>query len=250
MSKRHEAIGIKQTIRFEWMQKTVNMLLAGLDATTIRQELHEYLADKKGSGDKGRTSKATCTFAVINLMKTWVTPEVDLIPFRNALQALLREKPSMALPIHWSMITVAYPFWFTVARQVGRLLSLQDQVTSSQIITRLKEHYGDRQTVSRYALFVIRSFVAWGVLKDAKISGCYEKTTQVPIEDLSITILLFESALLASPDGKSSFGLLVNNPAFFPFQLAAITGDFVSQNSTRIDVIRYGQDEELLRLKV
>ena len=48
MGKRHEAIGIKQAIRFEWMQKAANLLLAGLDAKTIRQELHEFLADRKG----------------------------------------------------------------------------------------------------------------------------------------------------------------------------------------------------------
>ena len=44
MGKRHETIGIKQAIRFEWMQKTANLLLAGLDAKVIRQELHEFFA--------------------------------------------------------------------------------------------------------------------------------------------------------------------------------------------------------------
>ena len=53
MGKRHEAIGIKQAIRFEWMQKAANLLLAGLDAKTIRQELHEFLADRKGNGSEG-----------------------------------------------------------------------------------------------------------------------------------------------------------------------------------------------------
>ncbi len=38
MGKRHEAIGIKQAIRFDWMQKAANLLLVGLDAKTIRQE--------------------------------------------------------------------------------------------------------------------------------------------------------------------------------------------------------------------
>lgn len=35
MVKRHEAIGIKQAIRFEWMQQAADLLLAGLDAKTI-----------------------------------------------------------------------------------------------------------------------------------------------------------------------------------------------------------------------
>ena len=249
MGKRHEAIGIKQTIRFEWMQKATNLLLAGLDAKAIRQELHEFLADRKGNGSEGERSDQTRTFVVNNLMKIWVSPDLELIPFRDALLAFLRENPSMTLAAHWGMISAVYPFWFNVARQTGRLLALQDQVTRTQIVNRLKEQYGDRQTVSRYARFVIRSFVAWGALKDSEAKGCYEKAVPVSIANPNLVILMFESALLATPEAKSALRLLLNNPAFFPFQLPVMTGDFISQRSGRIDVVRYGLDDELLKLK-
>ena len=249
MSKRHEAIGIKQAIRFEWMQKAANLLLAGLDAKTIRQELHEFLADRKGNGSEGERSDQTRTFVVNNLMKIWVSPDSELITFRDAALAFLRENPSMALAVHWGMISAVYPFWFNVARQTGRLLALQDQVTQTQIINRLKEQYGDRQTVSRYARFVIRSFVAWGVLKDSDAKGCYEKSLPVNIVNTELTILIFQAALHANPDGKEALGLLLNNPAFFLFHLPSIAGDFVSQHSDQIDVVRYGLDDELLKLR-
>jgi len=249
MGKRHEAIGIKQAIRFEWMQKVANLLLAGLDTKTIRYELHEFLADKKGNGSEGERSDQTRTFAVNNLMRIWVSPDPDLIPFRDASLAFLWENPSMALAVHWGMISAVYPFWFNVARQTGRLLALQDQVTQTQIINRLKGQYGDRQTVSRYARFVIRSFVAWGALKDSETKGCYEKVAPVIIVEPNLAILMFESALLATPEANGTLGLLLNNPAFFPFQIPVMTGDFVSQRSDRIDVVRYGLDDELLKLK-
>ncbi len=249
MGKRHEAIGIKQAIRFEWMQKATNLLLAGLDAKTIRQELHEFLADRKGNGSEGERSDQTRTFAVNNLMKIWVPPDSKLISFRDASLAFLRKNPAMALAVHWGMISAIYPFWFNVARQTGRLLALQDQVTQTQIINRLKEQYGDRQTVSRYAQYVIRSFITWGALKDSEAKGCYEKVAPVSIADLDLAILMFESALLATPEASGALGLLLNNPAFFPFQLPVMTGDFVSQRSDRIDVVRYGLDDELLKLK-
>lgn len=249
MGKRHESIGIKQTIRFEWMQKAANLLLAGLDAKAIRQELHEFLADRKGNGSEGERSDQTRTFVVNNLMKIWVSPDLELIPFRDALLAFLREKPSMALAVHWGMISAVYPFWFNVARQTGRLLALQDQVTQTQIVNRIKEQYGDRQTVSRYARFVIRSFVAWGALKDSEAKGCYEKAVPMSIAEPNLAILMLESALLASPEAKGTLGLILNNPACFPFQFPVMTGDFVSQLSDRIDVVRYGLDDELLKLK-
>ena len=249
MAKRQEALGIKQVIRFDWMQKAANLLLAGLDAKTIRQELHEFLADRKGNGSAGERSDQTRTFVVNNLMNIWVSPAPELVPFRDASLEFLRKNPSMALAAHWGMISAVYPFWFNVARQTGRLLALQDQATQTQIINRLKEQYGDRQTVSRYAQFVIRSFVAWGALKDSEAKGCYEKAVPVSIAEPNLAILMIESALLATPEAKSALGLLLNNPAFFPFQLPVMTGDFASQRSGRIDVIRYGLDDELLKLK-
>lgn len=249
MGRRHKAIGIKQVIRLEWIQKAANLLLAGLDAKTVRQELHTFLAVRKGNGSEGERSEQTRTFAVNNLMKIWISPDPELIPFRDASLAVLRENPSMALAVHWGMFAAVYPFWFNVARQTGRLLALQKQVTQAQIINRLKEQYGDRQTVSRYAQFVIRSFVAWGLLKDSAPKGCYEKAAPMNIAEPNLAILLYESALLASPEPQSALGLLQNEPAFFPFHIPVMTGDFVSQHSDRIVVTRHGLDDELLKLK-
>ena len=248
MNKKHESIGIKQAIRFEWMQKAANLLLAGLDVRTIRQELHAFLSDRKGNGTAGERSDQTRTFAVNNLMNIWVSPDPERIPFRDASLAFLRENPAMALAVHWGMISAVYPFWFNVARQTGRLLALQNQVTQAQIVNRLKEQYGDRQTVSRYARFVIRSFVAWGALKDTETRGCYEKTTPVSVTDSDLAILMFESALHATPGAKGGLGLLLNNPAFFPFQLPALTGDFASYRSERIRIEKYGLDEFYARI--
>ena len=149
MASRHDIIGIKQVLRYEWLQKTANLMLAGLDAKLIRQELHEFLAKRKGDGSEGERSDQTRTFVVNNLMKIWVSPDHELVAFRNACLASLGEYPAMGLALHWAMISAAYPFWFNLARQTGRLLNLQQQVTQAQIINRLKEHYGDRQTVSR-----------------------------------------------------------------------------------------------------
>lgn len=128
------------------------------------------------------------------------------------------------------------------------MLNLQDQVTQQQITNRLKEQYGDRQTVSRYARCVIRSFVAWGVLKDSVTKGCYEKTAMVAISDNDLAILMFEAALHTTHEGQGTMRLLFNNPAFFPFLLPVMTGDFVSQTSDRMRVGHHGFDDELLML--
>ncbi len=249
MGKRHQAIGIKQVIRYEWMQKAADLLLAGLGTQAIRQELHDYLTDRKGSGSRGDRSEQTRRWVVANLMNIWVSPAPELVAFRDSALAFLRTHPSVGLAVHWGMIAAVYPFWFNVARQTGRLLTLQDQVTQAQIVHRLKEQYGDRSTVSRYARYVIRSFVAWGVLKDAEAKGCYEKLVPMNLADHSLVMLMFEAVLHTTPEGQGVLSLLLNHPAFFPFHLSVMTGASIAQHSDRIEVVRYGLDDEMLKMR-
>jgi hypothetical protein len=70
----------------------------------------------------------------------------------------------------------------------------------------------------------------------------------VALSGQDLTILMFEAALHATPEGKGALGLLQNNPGFFPFQLPMMTGDFIAQRANQIEVIRYGLDEEMLKL--
>ena len=249
MGKRHEKLGIKQTIQKQWMDKTVQMMLAGLSEKEIRSELDEYLSTQKQSGGTGERGKKTYGMA-ISLLASWFAPEEKLRPFSGDALRLARELPTERwLPLHWAVLSASYPFWFNVARQTGRLLNLQDQITQPQIFGRLKEQYGDRETVSRNARYTVRSFVAWGALRDSETKGCYEKAALVSIAVADMAILMVESALLATREAKGVLGMLLNNPAFFLFQLPVMTGDFISQRSDRIDVVRYGLDDELLRLK-
>jgi hypothetical protein len=81
------------------------------------------------------------------------------------------------------------------------------------------------------------------------VKGCYEKTAPMIITDQNLAVMVIEAALHTSPEGKGALGLLLNNPGFFPFNLPVMSGDFISQRNDRIDIVRYGPDDELLKLK-
>ena len=249
MIDRHKKLGFKQTIQKKWMDKTVQMMLSGLTEQEIRLELDEYLSNQKQSGGIGDRGKKTYGMAIA-LLSSWFSPDSELIPFRNDALNLAKEYPSDEwLPLHWAVLSASYPFYYYVARQAGRLLNLQEQVTQAQIFNRLKEHYGDRETVARNARYAVRSIVAWGGLKDSGSRGCYEKGTPFKSKDYKITILMYEAALLAMNESKCEISLLSNNPAYFSFQLQMINGDLIAQRSKRIEVVRYGPNDELLKLK-
>ena len=180
---------------------------------------------------------------------SWFAPEDDLRRFRDEALNIARVVPEEHwLPLHWAVISAAYPFWFNVAKQVGRLFNLQESVTQVQIFNRIKEQYGDRETVARNARYTVRSFVAWGVLQESGNKGCYKKAPSMQIQERKLAALLIESALHAIPEGKVSVASLLNNPAFFPFDLPMLSGDSLSKSSGNFELIRHGLDDEILML--
>jgi hypothetical protein len=251
MTNRYDALGIKQVIRLEWMEKAVNLSMSGMGPQEIRSELHEYLAGRKGDGSIGERSKLTRSQAVVVLMNIWGKPSPEIAAFIEDVKLHIQSNgldSSERKALYWAAISAAYPFWFNVARQVGRLLNLQDQITKQQIVRRLKEQYGDRQTVSRITRYVIRSFVAWDVLKDTDKKGCYKRGNLLRFHGQHTVNLLTEGALHTLPEGKLSINDLYANPGFFIFDFPVVTGEIIAQDNQRIEVMRFGVDEEVLEL--
>ena len=248
MSKRHEKLGIKQTIQKEWMDRTLRMVLAGMTEEEIREDLDQYLSTQKQSGGIGERGQKTYGMA-IGILASWFAPEDELLRFRDEALNIARVVPEEHwLPLHWAVISAAYPFWFNVAKQVGRLFNLQESVTQVQIFNRIKEQYGDRESVARNARYTVRSFIAWGVLQESGNKGCYKKAPSVQVHERKLAAMLIESALHAIPEGKVSVASLLNNPAFFPFDLPMLSGDSLSKSSGNFELIRHGLDDEILML--
>ena len=250
MGKRHEAIGIKQVVRLEWYELALNLLLDGQRENDIRNALDDFISERKQSGGYGDRGGQTYPQAVTQIMKCWVKPEKHLIAFRDDLLEYARKgSKKYRIALHWAITSAAYPFWFRMALLIGRLLNLQNSITQSQIRLRSYEATGERSTVERSGRRVVRTFVEWGYLRDSEVRGCYEKNLPLSITEPDLAILMLESALYATPEAQGALGLLLNNPAFFPFRLPVMTGDFISQHSQRIDVVRYALDDELLQLR-
>lgn len=250
MSKRHDSVGIKQVVRLEWYDYALEMLLDGLSSDEIRSELDNYISERLQTGGYGERGEQTYTKAVTQIMKCWVSPVRELVEFRDcALDYAKSHEKNTRLGLHWAVTSAAYPFWFRVAEQVGRLLNLQSSITQSQIRSRCFEAMGERSTIERSSRRVIRSFVAWNVLQDSDAKGCYDRGGPDISLDQDLAILMLEASLHANLGGKAALNSLLNSPALFPFQIPVMTGDFVSRHSERIEVLRYGLDDELLKLK-
>ena len=248
MNNRQKQIGFSQRIRFEWLQYTANLVLAGNDKGAVNSSLQELLKNKVSVGGKAVRGSKEKTITI--LMKIWLNVPGELEGVRDDGLELLKSLPRKdQIAVHWGMVMAAYPFWAAVAASTGRLLCLQGTAAAAHVQRRVREQYGERETVSRAARRVIRSFVDWGVLSETKKKGIYSQGHTCSIDDPRLISWLIEASLYARSNGSAAIKDLLDSPIIFPFRLIHVPVEYLVSMSPRLDLLRHGLDDVLVMLR-
>ncbi len=247
MNNRQKQIGFSQRIHLEWLQYTANMVLAGNDKGAVKSSLQELLKDKVSVG--GKAVRGNKDKAITILMKIWLNVPGELEAVRDDGLELLKTLPrNEQIAVHWGMAMATYPFWAAVAAITGRLLLLQGTAAAAHVQRRVREQYGERETVSRAARRVIRSFVDWGVLSRTEEKGIYSQGRIYSIDDPKLISWIIEASLYARSNGSAEIKDLLYNPNIFPFRLMHVSAEHLVLSSPRLDLLRHGLDESLVML--
>ncbi|MCL6614253.1 MAG: hypothetical protein K6U03_06530 [Firmicutes bacterium] len=248
MNDRFNQIGFSQRIRLEWLEATANLVLAENDEASIHRALKTMLQEKLSIG--GEAKRGTREKAISILKKIWVHPPQDLQPLQiKGLRLLSTLPPEEFIAVHWGMTMAVYPFWGAVAAQVGRLLRLQGMAAAAQVQRRVREEFGERETVSRATRRVLRCFIDWGVLKETPEKGVYAQGIVRAIDYPPLIAWLTEAFLHAHPNGSVDLRMALDATNLFPFRLGPISAEHLVALSGRLDLLRHGLDEELIILR-
>ena len=245
---RRGQVGFSQRVRLEWLEQTANLVLAGNDKAAVNDALQELLKDKVSVG--GQAERGNREKIITILMKVWLTVPAELESLRVGGLELLKRVPRRDhMPVHWGMVVAVYPFWSGVAVQVGRLLRLQGSAAAAHVQRRVREQYGERETVSRAARRVLRSYLDWGVLQEGGAKGVYSAGPSLAIDDNRLIAWLVEASLHARANGSAPLKDLIDSPNFFPFRIKPIGAESLVAASSRLDILRHGLDDELVMLR-
>jgi len=229
-------IGIKQEIKLDWMDFALNCRLSGLDAKQTRSELFKLISSSFTKGPaKSTKSEITSKEATNIIMNSWITPKKHVLEFCNhSLSAIQKDSELNRIAIHWSMLSAAYPFWFNTSSCIGRLFNFQDKVSLQQIMKRLIENYGDRETITRSGRRVIRSLVEWGLIFDCDTRGSYTQASPIPISDVNLVEIFIEMVLITTGKKNITFEEFVSLPGLFPFKIKPAAVSALQKGSPRI----------------
>lgn len=246
--RRLSQIGIDRLVRLTWLQKTATLYLADNHGESIEAILKTDLKEHFQTDES--TVRGSIDKTITVLLKVWVRVPSELRQLRDNGLDLLKQLPQdRHTPVHWGMVMATYPFWAAVALQVGRLLKLQGCAGAAHVQRRLREQYGERETVSRRVRYVLRSYVDWGVLSGTKVSGVYDASVPLPVDDPRLVAWLIEASLHSSAARAAPLRDLIDSPSLFPFRLNPIHADALLAICPRVDLLRHGLDEELVMLQ-
>lgn len=241
-------IGIDRLIRLAWLERVSLLVLAGINAVDIKNILQIDLRSSFRSANTGARGSMDKTITL--LLRVWLNVDRELEPLRiEGLDLLKRLHPCDHLAIHWGMLMAAYPFWSAVAAQTGRLLRLQGSVAATHVQRRVREQYGERETVSRATRRVLRSYLDWGVLQETGAKGVYSAGATLAIDDSRLIAWLVEASLHAHANGSSLLKDLTYSPSLFPFRIKPVHAESPLAASSRLDLLRHGLDDDLVMLR-
>ncbi|MCL4514304.1 MAG: hypothetical protein M1379_01715 [Firmicutes bacterium] len=248
MNSRTNQIGFSQRVRLEWLEQTTNLVLAGNDRSAIFAALQDLLQDKVSVG--GEAERGNREKIISILLKVWVNAPGELEALRASGLELVRHLPrTHQIAVHWGMVMAVYPFWAAVAGCVGRLLKLQGSAAAAHVQRRILEQYGERQTVSRAARRVLRSYVDWGVLKETGTKGVYRQGLSLMVDDPGLASWLVEASLHARSSDTATLKALLESPSLFPFLFQPESMKRMLSASPRLEVLRLGLDEDAVVLR-
>ena len=242
--KRRGQIGFSQRIHLDWLEYTANLVLAGNPREEIAAALSERLKEKLSIGnqpERGNRDKA-----ITILTKVWVTVPRELQSLRDeGLDHLRCRDPSDRMLVHWCMCMAVYPFFGTVADAVGRLLRLQGTAGAAQVQRRLRERFGERETVARAARRILRAYIDWGVLLESDEKGLYRGTAKRATDGPSLAVWVIKAMLFAVGDNPRSASALLRGPHLFPFDVA-LPSMRELEACEALEIFRHGLDQEVL----
>jgi hypothetical protein len=155
------------------------------------------------------------------------------------------EKSSIILS--WGMAIATYPFLNDVASTIGRMLRVQPELKLEQLLRKLSETYGERETVrrsGRYALGVITDF---GFIERTSKAGCYQLGKPLKPDQSSISSWMIRAWFAAT--GSSPVidrVVMAGSPSLAFFDTSAIIADAIEEGVLVPERLSFSQD--VLRL--
>jgi elongation factor P hydroxylase len=207
------SIGFDRYIEKTWLDQIAHWVVQGKN----RDELHALVDDYLVSFINGATSLRKTKNVLFGV---WVnTTDKNNIFKEQAITLFNSCSKNERLAIHWGLAIASYPFFASLARLIGRLLKLQADITSKELVRRSVEQHGDTESIQRATARLLQSFGEWSVLIPESKS-LFHPPIKISLDNSDLVTWLLASVFFSSERSQLSTDEIFADPALFPFEIS------------------------------
>lgn len=233
-----KVVGISLKTRRDWLDAALDQLIHMNDETKVRQFLDEYV--KQELPGKQYREKS-----IGIVQRIWICIPQERVDLRNRAIALVpRISTHERIWLHWGMTALAYPFFRDAAEVIGRMLSLQDDLTIAQLHGRMLTSWGDRITTKDAVQRLLNTLMDWEVLCPTNTKGHFTLAGKKTTTSIELQLWLLHALLSASAANEIELQQLLRLPETFPFNISV--GLAAIRNYSGFNVHRQGLDMDMI----
>jgi hypothetical protein len=240
VSEKKLSIGFDRYIENVWLDQIANWVAQGKNRNELHVLVDDYLAYFINGATSLRKTKNV-------LFGVWVNTSDKNSTFKeqgiNLFNTCSKEE---RLAIHWGLSVASYPFFASLARQIGRLLKLQDDIISKELVRRSVEQHGDTESVRRATARLLQSFGEWGAL-NPESKSLFHPPQKIRLDNPDFVTWLLASVFFSSERDRLSTEEILSDPVWFPFEITH--GAFHVGQSPLLEVVHRGAGNVLISLR-
>lgn len=202
-------VGLSRNLKFQWLNKVVELASGELTEQEIKDQLNEYLSFEISSPTNIRKTREI-------LMNIWVYKNELNSKLRDEAISIIQDMPEYALVVHWCMMMASYPVFVDMCKLIGRLWEFQDEISLSQIKQKLYDEWGERTTLYHSIDKLISTLKELNVLSSDR-PGKY-KIVKHAVRNNRVSVFMIYAMMLIGDSGYYSFADLSNAIFFYPFE--------------------------------
>ena len=219
-------VGLSRNLKLQWLNKTVELVIEGLNAAEIKEQLNEYLSFEIESPTNIRKTRDI-------LMNIWVYENDYTDKIKATALDLIRRYPEYSMPIHWCMMLAAYPVFDDMCKLIGKIAEFQEEITLAQLKQKLFDAWGERSTLYHSIDKLMATLKALEVLS-CKKPGKYHVSTH-KINNLEVVSFMVYVMMLVDNRGYYTFDEINSSAYLFPF-------DYILEKETLFEDSRFAMN--------
>ena len=233
------SIGFDRYIERAWLEQISRWVAQGKNRDELHQLVDEYLAPFINGTASLRKTKNV-------LFGVWVNISDESELFKKQAIHFLNNCPNdERLAIHWGLSIASYPFFASLTRLIGRLLRLQDDIISKELVRRSVELHGDTESVRRATKRLLQSFGEWSVLIPESKS-LFHSPEKIKINNPDLATWLLSSVFFSNGRDRITTDEIISDPAWFPFEIPQ--SSFQINQSSLLEIVHQTASDTIVAL--